>query len=195
MTVLNEIKIGVVIIPMQFEEYENYKKLKKIINEKNILYKEVVAGDKINIEEGLDFEVLWPTLDKAIKENSINNNSLVCKMRYKNISALFTGDIEEIAEKEILKKYVTEPSKLNANILKVAHHGSKSSSISEFIEKVNPQLALIGVGKENSFGHPSEKTLKTLENSNTKIYRTDISGEICIKYTKKGKIKTKEKVR
>ena len=105
---------------------------------------------------------------------------------------LFTGDIEKLAEQQILK---TEKAEIRADILKVAHHGSKTSSIPEFIKAVRPKIALIGVGKENSFGHPSEKTLKTLENSNTKIYRTDISGEICIKYTKKGKIKTKEKVR
>ena len=69
---------------------------------------------------------------------------------------------------------------LNADILKVAHHGSKTSSIKEFINAVSPKYAVIGVGKDNKFGHPSEKTLETLNDKNVKIYRTDISGEIMI---------------
>ena len=93
---------------------------------------------------------------------------------------LFTGDIEEIAEKAILSKYVNKQEVLNADILKVAHHGSKTSSIKEFINAVNPKYAVIGVGKDNKFGHPSEKTLETLNDKNVKIYRTDISGEIMI---------------
>lgn len=115
-----------------------------------------------------------------ISDNAINNNSLVCKLVYKNFSMLFTGDIEEIAEKAIISKYVNKLELLNADILKVAHHGSKTSSIKEFISAVNPKYAVIGVGKDNKFGHPSEKTLETLNDKNVKIYRTDISGEIVI---------------
>ena len=93
---------------------------------------------------------------------------------------LFTGDIEDIAEKAILSKYVNKQELLKADILKVAHHGSKTSSIKEFINAVSTKYAVIGVGKDNKFGHPSEKTLKTLNDKNVKIYRTDISGEIMI---------------
>ena len=73
-----------------------------------------------------------------ISENAINNNSLVCKLVYKNFSILFTGDIEKIAENEILDMYSNRLYLLKSNILKVAHHGSKTSSIKEFVESVSP---------------------------------------------------------
>ena len=106
---------------------------------------------------------------------------------------MLTGDIEKIAENEILKEYENS-NILNANILKVAHHGSKSSSINEFLEKVKPQIALIGVGEKNTFGHPNAGVLNRLENLNTKIYRTDEKGEITIKVDDKGKMKIKTKL-
>ena len=116
-----------------------------------------------------------------ISENPLNNNSIVGKLIYKNFSILFTGDIEEIAEKAILDKYENNSHILKSTILKVAHHGSKTSSIIEFLNKVKPQYALIGVGKNNKFGHPSSSTLNNLEKLKIKIYRTDISGQIYIK--------------
>jgi competence protein ComEC len=76
---------------------------------------------------------------------------------------LFTGDIEEIAEKQILKEY-KDSKVLDADILKVAHHGSKTSSTLEFIQRVRPEIALIGVGKNNKFGHPNDGVLERLEN-------------------------------
>lgn len=115
----------------------------EIVKEKNIRLFSLKAGDKIKIEKEAQLEVLWPSLDNVITENVLNNNSLVCKFRYRDFSMLFTGDIEEIAEKAILEKY--KDSSLEANILKVAHHGSKSSSTKEFLEAVKPKIALIGV--------------------------------------------------
>ena len=178
--ILQEIKVETVIIGKQYESSENYKEFQRIVNMKKVNTHVVEAGNKIQIETNLYFYVLWPTSINMISDNAINNNSLVCKLVYKNFSMLFTGDIEEIAEKVILSKYVNKQEVLNADILKVAHHGSKTSSIKEFINAVNPKYAVIGVGKDNKFGHPSEKTLETLNDKNVKIYRTDISGEIMI---------------
>lgn len=178
--ILQEIKVETVIIGKQYESSENYKEFQRIVNMKKVNAHVVEAGNKIQIETNLYFYVLWPTSINMISDNAINNNSLVCKLVYKNFSMLFTGDIEEIAEKAILSKYVNKQEVLNADILKVAHHGSKTSSIKEFINAVNPKYAVIGVGKDNKFGHPSEKTLETLNDKNVKIYRTDISGEIMI---------------
>lgn len=76
---------------------------------------------------------------------------------------LFTGDIEKIAEEEIVNKYI-RTNKLNTKIIKIAHHGSKTSSIQEFLNLVKPQIALIGVGSNNNFGHPNEDVIKRLEN-------------------------------
>lgn len=178
--ILQEIKVETVIIGKQYESSENYKEFQRIVNMKKVNAHVVEVGNKIQIENNLYFYVLWPTSTNMISDNAINNNSLVCKLVYKNFSMLFTGDIEEIAEKAILSKYVNKQEVLNADILKVAHHGSKTSSIKEFINAVNPKYAVIGVGKDNKFGHPSEKTLETLNNKNVKVYRTDISGETVI---------------
>lgn len=178
--ILQEIKVGTVIIGKQYEASVNYKEFQRIVKNRRVNLHVVQAGNKIRIETNLYFYVLWPTSTNMISDNAINNNSLVCKLIYKNFSMLFTGDIEEIAEKAILSKYVSKQEVLNADILKVAHHGSKTSSIKEFINAVSPKYAVIGVGKDNKFGHPSEKTLETLNDKNVKIYRTDISGEIMI---------------
>lgn len=160
LTVIQELKVKSIIIGKQFEDYENYKELKKIVKEQKIKVQVVEAGQKINIEKDLYFDVLWPSSENVISENSINNNSLVCKMQYKGISILFTGDIEEIAEKEILKKY---GETLKSTILKVAHHGSKTSSTEKFINAVKPKIALIGVGENNNFGHPNVEVLERIE--------------------------------
>ena len=122
-------------------------------------------GDKVSIEKNLFFYVLWPGYDSSnfITENALNNNSLVCKLVYMNFSMLFTGDIEEVAEKQLINLY-SETGLLNATVLKVAHHGSKTSSSEEFLELVNPDFALIGVGQNNLYGHPSADVITRLLN-------------------------------
>lgn len=173
---MQEIKVEKIIIGKQYEECENYQKFKQIILEKNIKVNIVEEGKRINIEKDLYFDILWPLKENTINDNIINNNSLVCKLVYKDFSMIFTGDIEEIAEKLIVSKY--NKNVLKSYILKVAHHGSKTSSIKELINAVNPQYAVIGVGKNNKFGHPADSTIKNLEEQNVKIYRTDENGEI-----------------
>lgn len=135
----------------------------------------------------MKFQILWPK-EIQIQENILNNNSIVTKLKYKNFSMLFTGDIEEIAEKQILEKYKNS-NILQSTILKVAHHGSKSSSTQEFLEQVKPRIALIGVGEKNTFGHPNAGVLERLINMGTKIYRTDENGEISVFVNKNGNIK------
>lgn len=131
----------------------------------------------------MKIQILWPKKEQ-IQENILNNNSIVAKLVYKNFSMLFTGDIEETAEQQILEEYKNS-NILRANVLKVAHHGSKTSSTQSFLEKVNPQIALIGVGKNNIFGHPNFEVLQRLQNMNCKIYRTDEMGEISLSINKK----------
>ena len=109
------------------------------------------------------------------------------KMYYKEFSILFTGDIEGIAENKILELYKGQDNKLISNVLKVAHHGSKTSSKKEILDKINPQVALIGVGKNNLFKHPSDETIENLKKFNTFIYRTDKNGEITLQIDKDGK--------
>ena len=177
--VLQNMKVENVIIGKQIKDSDNYNKFIRIIKEKSINVHIVSIGKRLNIEKNLYFDVLWPDMENKINENVLNNNSLICKLVYKDFSMLFTGDIEEIAEKAILKKY-KESKLLKSTILKVAHHGSKTSSSKEFIRAVQPQIALIGVGSNNKFGHPSDITIESLKAINCKIYRTDKDGEISI---------------
>lgn len=145
--VMEKLKVKNIIIGKQYEKSDNYEEFKKIAENKKIKVKVVKVGDKIEIEKDLDIFVLWPNDKDLIEENPLNNNSLVCKLIYKNFSMLFTGDIEEIAEKEILRKYNNNLSLLKSTVLKVAHHGSKTSSCIDFLNAVKPKIALIGVRK------------------------------------------------
>lgn len=185
LTILQEIKVEKVIISKQEENSENYRKFLEIVKEKGVSVVIVKMGDSVNIEKGIYFEILWPTSEQ-IQENKLNNNSLVMKMYYHNFSVLFTGDIEEKAERKILEIYNGEKDKLLSDVLKVAHHGSKTSTIEEFLNIVNSKMALIGVGKNNMFNHPSEETIKKLKKCKTSIYRTDEMGEITIRVNESG---------
>ena len=176
--VLEKLKVKQVIISQQKEDSSNFQKFLEITKKRNIKITVVKAGDIIQIEKNIYIEVLWPTKKLEISTNPLNNNSIVAKLIYNNTSILFTGDIEAEAEKELVKKY---GHKLKSDILKVSHHGSKTSSTQDFIDKVNPKIALIGVGYKNKFDHPSYTTIKTLEKRKIKIYRTDLMGEINIK--------------
>ena len=102
-------------------------------------------------------------MEKQIEENILNNNAMVMKLQYKSFSMLFTGDIEEVAEKKILDTYKNHLDMLKATVLKVAHHGSKSSSTEEFLKAVNSKVAIIGVGENNMFGHPNNAVLERLQ--------------------------------
>ena len=192
MTVIEELKVKKVIISKQGEDSQNLQEFKKIINKKNISVKIVEKGDKVQIEKDLYFDILWPDNQNLISENVLNNNSIICKLNYKRFSCLFTGDIEQIAEKEILKQYKNNLQILNSTVLKVAHHGSKTSSTKEFLEAVKPKISLIGVGENNNFGHPNEEVIKRLETVNSKVYRTDQMGEISIVVDNKGRINFKK---
>lgn len=188
MYILENMSVKNVIIGKQFESSNNYTEFLKIIEKNKIKVYEVEAGQKINIDKYTYFDVLWPSTKDCIQENKLNNNSLVCKLVSGGISVLFTGDIEEAAEKQILKKYENNLKILKTDILKVAHHGSKTSTTLEFLNAVKPKYAIIGVEKENKFGHPSNITIQNLKKMNVKVYRTDEMGEIMIKINNKRKI-------
>jgi len=141
--ILENIKVEKVIICKQGEDSENYQKFNKIVKEKRIKVIVVKKGDNIHVEKDINIKILWPE-EKQIKENILNNNSIVAKLNYNEFSILLTGDIEKIAEEQILKAY-KETNILKSSILKVAHHGSKTSTTDEFLKAVSPRIALIGV--------------------------------------------------
>ena len=178
---MENVKIKTLIFLKQEKESQEYKEVMEIVNQKKIKIRTLKAGDKIELEKDIMIEVLYPTNEKFEDQN---NNSMVLKLKYGEFKMLFTGDIEQKAEKDILEKKID----VSATILKVAHHGSKGSTTEEFLKKVNPQIAVIGVGK-NNFGHPSREVLKRLEKYEVTTYRTDQNGEICIMVNKQGKVK------
>ena len=104
-----------------------------------------------------------------------NNSSNVIYFKFSNYQFLFMGDAAKEKEEDILKKYKLS----NIDVLKVGHHGSKTSSSKNFIDAINPKYAIISVGQNNNYGHPNRETLKNLENS--KIFRTDLNGGIMVK--------------
>lgn len=127
--------------------------------------------DSINLGSGTRVTVFSPI---ETSYDNLNNYSPVIKIEYGNSSFLFTGD----AEKEIEIKLISNSEDINADILKVGHHGSSTSSSEEFIKKVNPSIAVISVGEDNTYDHPTDITLSHLKENNVKIYRTDQQGTI-----------------
>ena len=104
-----------------------------------------------------------------------NNNSSVIYTELNNYKFLFLGDAGVEVEKDLIEKYNLQ----NIDVLKVGHHGSKTSYSKEFINEINPKYSIISVGKNNRYGHPDKEVLNTLEDS--KIYRTDQNGSIVFK--------------
>ena len=184
--IIENLRVENIIISKQSEKSNEFENIIKKVQENKINIILVEAGDIINIDNETYFEIMWPQNNKMIAENPLNNNSIVAKMHYKNFSILFTGDIEEKAEQKIIENY---GKNLKSTVLKVPHHGSSTSSTKEFIHMVSPQISLIGVGKNNKFGHPSIKTIETLKLYENTIYRTDIHGEITLTIDKKGRVK------
>ena len=161
LTIMSELEVKKVFIASQGEDSLNYRKFVEIVNKRNIKVKKIKIGERIKLENDLYINVLWPADDKLIIQNTLNNNSIVMKLEYKDFSCLFTGDIEKIAEQELLK--TLDKNELKSTILKVAHHGSKTSTTQQFLEAVKPQIVLIGVGENNKFGHPNKEVLERLE--------------------------------
>ena len=119
---IKELEIGKVIIGEQGEGCEQHEEFDQIVNDKKIPVAVVNKGDSINIDKDVKIRILFPG-DELIKENILNNNSLVAKLEYKDFKMLFTGDIEEIAEEKLVKIYPN--NELSSDILKVAHHRVK----------------------------------------------------------------------
>lgn len=178
--VMENMKVKNAIISSLGQESNEYDTFINLAQkqETNLIY--VKKGDIIKIGEAI-IKILFPDND-PIPDNEKNNNAIVFKFLWKNVSILFTGDIEEKAENKILNLYEDNLEELKSTILKVAHHGSKTSTTKVFLEAVKPQIALIGVGENNNFGHPNSGVIERLESIGCKIYRTDKCGEISFKF-------------
>ena len=187
--VMKNMKVKSAIISSLGQESNEYDTFINLAQkqETNLIY--VKKGDIIKIGEAI-IKILFPDND-PIPDNEKNNNAIVFKFLWKNVSILFTGDIEEKAENKILNLYEDNLEELKSTILKVAHHGSKTSTTKAFLEAVKPQIALVGVGEDNNFGHPNSGVIERLESIGCKIYRTDKCGEINFKFKNKISVSTK----
>lgn len=147
---------------VRFEKYLRQKHLPITYYKKN--YLEI---------GGVRFYILNDPADKNYTALSTNDKSGIFKLVYGNTSFLFTGDLETIGENYFTNKY---SNFLQSDVLKVGHHGSKTSTSNEFCRKVNPKISLVSAGFKNKFGHPSKEVLKRLQNSGSKVFRTDLTG-------------------
>lgn len=147
-----------------------YKNFKKKAEEQNVEIKHPNVGDEIQLGSST-VEFLGP-VDENGKD--LNSTSIVLKITYGNTSFLFTGDAESDEEAEILNS----GADLKSTVLKVGHHGSRTSTSYPFLREVMPQYAVISVEKGNSYGHPNEETLSKLSDAGVEVYRTDESGDI-----------------
>lgn len=114
--------------------------------------------------------------NEKIRDQDIDETSLVLKVRFGENSFLFTGDAPKSIEKGLVERKID----LESAVLKVGHHGSKNSTADDFIQKVSPQIAVISAGKNNKYGHPHQETLDTLDKYGIRIFRTDFKEDIKI---------------
>ena len=151
------------------QTYENYI---LEIDAQNVDFNIGRAGQNIDLDPNIDIKILSPSI---IDEDELNDNSIVIKMIYHDVSFLFTGDAESPPENAMVQNY-----NVDATILKVGHHGSSSSTSQTFLNEVSPEVAIISVGADNSYGHPTQSTLSKLESIGATLYRTDIDGTIIV---------------
>jgi len=182
--VLNRYQVKQVMhtnIKYNSEKYQNFLEKTKKLNIKTL---KPEKNKKINFNNNI-LEIIYPLQDISKKDfKDINDSSIVFRLiTNKGYKILFTGDISIDIEKEILEKVKKE--NLTADILKVGHQGSITSSDQEFLQAVSPDYAVISVG-ENKFGHPSLRVLRRLQRLGTKILRTDKDGNIVFQINENG---------
>ena len=152
-----------------------YNRILEIAKEKHIPLYLAKAGSQIKISDELTLDIIAPFENfsgKTAKKN--NNTSIVSRLVYGKTSYLFTGDAEAEEENKLLES----KQNINSDVLKVGHHGSKSSSSEDFLKMVSPKISIISAGKYNRYGHPHKETLERLKTTGTQIFRTDENGNI-----------------
>lgn len=171
--VIDEFEIGNFYAPKKTANTKIFKDMILQLKKKNLKINVAKKGISLDLSNDSSLDFLAPVKDNY--ENT-NDYSAVIKLTHGNAKFLFTGDAEKASEKDILNSNVD----LSSNVLKVGHHGSHSSSSKEFLDKVNPKMAIISCGKNNDYGHPHKETMKELKKRNIEIYRTDIDGNILL---------------
>lgn len=165
--VIKNFDIGTIYMPNVVATTKTYEEVIDAISAKKLKVTSPKTGDKFTVGNA-ECEVMSIRNEK----DDYNNCSIVIKMDFNNVSYLFTGDAEESVESSRKWPHI--------DVLKVGHHGSNTSSSKNFLEQIKPEVALISVGQGNTYGHPTQSTLKRLSNIGAKIYRTDENGTILL---------------
>jgi competence protein ComEC len=176
--VLDKLKVDMVLESGQTHTSRSYYRFLKLIEQKHIPYMLARAGQVIDLGAGVKGYVLNPS-DPFISGtiSDLNNNSVVIRLVYGRTSFLLMGDAAFEAEDRMLSSGLS----LKSDVLKVGHHGSRTSTSDSFLDAVRPRYAVISVGARNKFGHPSQETLERLSSYGIKVFRTDLSGAVIFK--------------
>ncbi len=172
-----EVDIGEVIVPKGFGVSEYEKEILKVAKQRGTSINVAVSSAGWNAGKA-SFLYLHPT---KFYENK-NEGSIVLLAVLSNKKWLFTGDMEEEGERDLLHHYPN----LNVDVLKVGHHGSKTSSTDSFLREIRPDVAIISAGRNNRFGHPHQEVLERLSQVEAEVFRTDIQGAIIFRFTHRG---------
>lgn len=168
--IINSFNVGQVYFPKQTATTKCFEKFLDACSKNNLKINAPVVGDSFNLGQAI-CTILSPKKDAY---ENINDSSIVIKVTFGSTSFIFTGDAGKEAEEEMLSSGLD----LKADILKVAHHGSKSATSDEFLKSVDPDYAVISVGKNNDYKLPSKTIMNRLKNKDIPVYRTDESGTI-----------------
>jgi competence protein ComEC len=154
-------------------------KLEELARVKKILIEHEIRGN-IFAWDGVEGEFFWPDVPSTKAASAAkNNDSLVLRLHYGDRTILLPGDAEKEAERAMLAEH--DEASLQADVLKVGHHGSKNSTMPDFLAAVRPQVAIISAGEENPYGHPSPELLRRLEAAGVRVVRTDHNGAVRVR--------------
>lgn len=175
--ILKNYKVGAVLESGTLTDSKTYQNLREEMKKQNIPDILAKRGMSLDMGGGVIINILFP--DRDVSSWATNDGSVVARLTYGNTSIMLTGDAPQKTEKIILSENSSE--QLKSDILKVGHHGSRTSTSAEFLKAVSPIYALISDGKDNKYGHPHPETLTTLTQFGAKIFRTDLLGSIIVK--------------
>lgn len=170
-TVISQFSIGTFYDSGYPSTSSTYEKLLTTIDQKNIKFVTPLAGQTINLDPAITIEVLSPN---GKNRGEIHDNILVLRLVYGKTSILLTGDMPDTLEKKI------SSSLKPTTVLKVGHHGSKTSTSTSFLTIIKPEVAVISVGTGNTYDHPAPETLKRIQATGAKTFRTDRDGTVTI---------------
>ena len=172
-TIIKRYNIGSFYSPKVITSSTTFENMISALVDKNLKINVLKKGVKgIDLGKNTEIEVFSPL--ENISSDNLNDYSPIIKITFFNNSFLFTGDAEIPTEDTVL----SQNNNLNCDILKVGHHGSSTSTSTDFLISTNPSVAIISVGKNNSYGHPTSETLSLLNSYNIRTIRTDINGTV-----------------